>query len=236
MKRSVIKYTTSCTLLFGCWYSIWLFSYFLCSISDYNLHIDSRLAHDEQDAITKSIKEWGMRNSFGSSFNSHLFHSFPYIDILTARLLPQGLMYCTVTAQKPEWNINETLLLLADRSIVNASLYQDSITQELPALLVPKVQDINELIPVISLIPQKLAQGYALTVYHENDIVLVDRQHQNFSIRIDQENIKQFNPDQCNRIKEDLIERKLLSPRRRWVVDARFNNQLVVRSFKGVEK
>ena len=218
-----------------CWYSIWAFSYFLCSINTYKFTIDTFLAPGEQAVIKESIKEWGMRNSFDSSLTTHLFHSFPYIDSVSARLLPNGRMHCAIKAHKPLGYINQTHLLLSDNTLINAKLYDDTITQELPALTISSASILEESIPFIAKIPQHLIYEYDITIMSQTDIRLIDRAYPNFNIRIDHDNIRTFSPDNCNRIKEDLITKNLLS-QQRWVVDARFTNQLVVRSFKGVEK
>ncbi len=164
MKSSVIKYTTSCTFLLCCWYSIWAFSYFLCSMNNYRFNLDTLLTPEEHNVVINSIKEWGMRNSFGSSLTTHLFRSFPYIDSVSARLLPSGLMHCTIKAGKPLWHINHTHLLLSDNTLIDAQLYDHAITQELPAITIPSESTLQELIPVIAIIPQHLTYNYDIII------------------------------------------------------------------------
>lgn len=221
-------------LLFVSVVVIWFCANSLLMVRSIRFCIDPQLNESVQEVIKERTHDVLFNKWYKPSVLFPLAQEFNYLKNLSMQLHAHNYIRMHAAAYSPLLRFNRDFLLLENDVCVKTDIFNQNYYADIPNVEMPEQFDAH-IAPLhlnaLKKIPYDLFDQYRIVFYDPTDIELHDSMFDYFLIRADQDSIVQFDRNAIDRIKQDLMNKKLLQSRKkRWIVDIRFKNQIIVNS------
>lgn len=214
-----------CASIGGGMYALLLF---LLRPNYYTIIADYRLNKDFQQTIQSYIHN----NDFSDIFSGSLKTAFPVITDVKTKIHPiqHGIIHYQVAQPRAKIITPDKPLLLTEKStLVDCNLYDSSVTSNLLTLYVQEHAEcisLPDLEQFINHIPEKIWNEFTIDWKNKTDITLIPLCPSLYRIKVTAQTI--FDDSFFNGI-DYLINKRVSKTKQRWIIDSRFNNQMVLK-------
>ncbi len=165
---------------------------------------------------------------------------FPYIKHVSITQIPKILLI-DLQILEPRFAINEGYVLLDLNRIESSEVFKKNIVSELPSVKIDTFTDNSEqLDPLcyesLNVIPEELRVNYSCYLRNNHEILFTHKKQPQFVILADLHSVNNLQKlNLCNKVKHEMELRKSFTPKMstKWIVDIRFDNQVIVFSRGG---
>lgn len=210
-------------------------------INTININHDKQLSNSTKnnihDFITHNLPN--SKNSY-KQFINKLCTQFPFLSSLTMHKTPPGIITIDINAGTPEYYINNTHLLLGNKTLCSSDIYCKEIYANIPALSIEKdsreYYDNSTLYSVLSSIKPEFFNQYFITLTRF-DIYFKDKIHPEYFLRARKDDaqlrkIKEFGPRVLSILYERNTHLKKNQPAL-TAADFRFDKQVILSTVGG---
>jgi hypothetical protein len=200
----------------------------------YSLRADSLLSHDACAVLNTTLADLCQQTTNLFTIGQVLLASHQMLKQVSCCYTPHNRLgvYCSVWG--PVLGINESLVILANGSVVNRSLFTATATAQLMTLKVPSsTLDVlinnREMCLRLMHIPEEVFKRYYVGLF-DMDLWLQDRCHKDMIVRTNLMSLLDQRVQRaCEYIAQEMPRTMLAKTKtRRIIADVRFKDQIVI--------
>ncbi len=213
-----------------------------CKVQQTNLIIDERLSAEVHASLEAIVSQDPIFKTCPSSAHIEILKTtFPCLAQGSARLLPQGILQLELLAVNPVCVVNHDHVLTLQGAIVESHAFVQKVIDLLPAVELPvellsQKDMVLQCKKCIDRMPWQVLSSYQCSWDSPTKTVLFHNDEPHFSIICNNETIPtQDVLHKCENLMHDLCCNNVNGQKKKkadkhWVVDVRFDKQIVVYS------
>ncbi len=228
----IISRSFICLLLMPC--VVWLSCYWYkrtasCVHYEFSFPLSSMTA----DAITDQIAQQGNRNSKAHQLATEC----PIIKNITLEYVPQGVV-CSIKCHEPKFIINNSHVVLSNYSVVTPELFSPELLHQISHIKVVDAIDTAVSASLFDCVVERsvpVQEQFALIWHHEWFVLYEDALNSKYSLlaRADQTITSSILTQYHAIINSHKNNSKKKKHDSSWIVDIRFDNQIILCAQKG---
>lgn len=191
-----------------------------------------------QEEMNLFVQEHQTSGTKDHRFVADFKKAFSVVDRVTVCKQYNHKTKVQVTPHQPLARVNESHIITRNGRLVQADLFAKSIQESLPKITIveknqKEVQVSSSCLRFVNRFIQKLYSDFSVTWFDKTKIELKDKKNTQFSLlAFNETQFDQSIFETYNKLKQEVMGRNS-SKKKRWCVDVRFKNQVLLFAQKG---